>query len=287
MKTALIYGFGYVGRAFARQLLADGWSACAITRSQEGQAAAGIAGVSALDLLDTDAIAAAVARASAILVTAAPDDGGCPGFASLHGALSEAPQLPRWIGYLSSTSVYGDRAGQWTDEDCPLAARSPQGLRRAAAERTWLELNVPPTCITVFRLSGIYGPGRSPFDRLRRGTARRLARPGHITSRIHVDDIVSALRASLSRPRGGAIYNLSDDEPASSAEVMRYAAHLLAVPPPPLEPFTAATNIPPAARRFHEESRRISNSLARRELGWMPAHPSYREGLAAILAAGG
>ncbi|MDB5459726.1 MAG: Nucleoside-diphosphate-sugar epimerase, partial [Caulobacteraceae bacterium] len=138
--------------------------------------------------------------------------------------------------------------------------------------------------VTAFRLPGIYGPGRSSFDRLRDGTARRLIKPGHVFSRIHVEDLAAGLEASIRQPRAAGIYNLCDDEPAAAAEVTAYAAGLLGMAPPPKEAFDPAA-LSPAARRFYEECKRVSNARAKAELGWRPAHPTYREGLAAILAA--
>ncbi len=175
-------------------------------------------------------------------------------------------------------------------ETSALNAQSIEGARRVAAERDWLEVGRGMgLTVTVFRLPGIYGPnvygpGRSPFDRLREGTARRLVKPGHVFSRIHVDDLAAGLEASIARPRAGGIYNLCDDEPAPAAEVTTYAAGLLGMEPPPEEPYDPAA-LSPAAQRFWAESKRVSNARAKAELGWRPAYPSYREGLRAILQA--
>lgn len=186
-----------------------------------------------------------------------------------------------WMGYLSTTGVYGDRQGGWVFEDSATHPQSTEAQRRAVAEAAWLGVGA-----AVFRLPGIYGPGRSVFDRLRSGTARRLVRPGQVFSRIHVDDLAAGIAASLARPRPGSVYNLCDDEPAPAADVTAYGARLLGLEPPPEEPFDAAAVSQPALR-FWSESKRVSNALAKAELGWRPACPTYREGLAAVLAAGG
>ena len=232
-------------------------------------------------LLDDEAgLAAGVARAEAILITAPPDAGGCPGLAALLPAIARANAFPDWIGYLSTTGVYGDREGRWVDERSPRAARSVEGARRVAAERDWLQMGRGMgLTVTVFRLPGIYGPGRSAFERLRAGTTRRIVKAGHVFSRIHRDDIVSGVMASMARPRAGGIYNLVDDEPAPAEAVIEHAAGLLGLPSPPV-----TEEIPPASARFYEENKRVANALAKAELGWRPAYPTYREGLAAILA---
>ena len=168
-------------------------------------------------------------------------------------------------------------------ETSRLAAQSPEAARRVAAERDWLEAGRGMgLTVTVFRLPGIYGPGRSAFDRLRRREARRIASPGQVFSRIHVDDLAAGLEASIARPRPGGIYNLCDDEPAPNSDVVAYAAQLLGVAAPP-EIMLAEAKLPPAALRFYAESKRVSNARAKAELGWRPAYPSYREGLRAVL----
>lgn len=170
--------------------------------------------------------------------------------------------------------------GRWAFEGTPPNPQSREARRRAAAEAGWRATGLP---LAIFRLPGLYAAGRSAFDRLRDGTARRIAKPGHVFSRLHIDDLAAGLEASLARPRAGAIYNLCDDEPAGSSEVMAYAAGLLGVTPPPEVAFEDA-DLSPAAQRFWLENRRVSNALAKAELGWRPAYPTYREGLAAILA---
>ncbi len=268
LNRLLIFGFGYVGKAFGRHMQARGCGVMATARA---------GGLNLIDPSDASALGKAAATADAILVTAPPDVRGCPGLIALAPVITART---RWIGYLSTTGVYGDRDGAWVFEDSALAAQSMEGARRVGAERDWLASGLP---VCIFRLPGIYGPGRSPFERLRDGSARRLVKPGHVFSRIHLADICSGLEASVARPNPGRAYNLCDDEPASAAEVTAYAARLLGVEPPQEEPFASAA-LSAAARRFYDECKRVSNARAKAELGWRPAYPTYREGLAAILA---
>ena len=282
----LIFGFGYTGKALARRLMAKGWAVTATVRRPQDAAEAQALGVQTVDPADASALARAAGAAQAILVTAPPGERGCPGLAALIPAIAASGAFPDWIGYLSSTGVYGDRGGRWVTEASPLAAQSVEGARRAAAERDWRQVGRGMgLTITAFRLPGIYGPGRSTFERLRDGTARRLVKPGHVFSRIHVDDLAAGLEASIARPRAAGIYNLCDDEPAPAAEVTAYAAHLLGMAAPPEEAFDATT-LSPSAWRFYAESKRVSNARAKAELDWRPAYPTYREGLWAILQTG-
>jgi nucleoside-diphosphate-sugar epimerase len=281
----LVFGFGYTGKTLARRMLERGWTVSATGRKAEERAGAEALGVQALAPTDEEALTEAAGRAQAILVTAPPNETGCPGLAALAPAIAAAGAFPDWIGYLSTSGVYGDRQGRWVSETSALNAQSIEGARRVAAERDWLEIGRGMgLTVTVFRLPGIYGPGRSPFDRLRDGTARRVIKPDHVFSRIHVDDLAAGLEASIARPRAGGIYNLCDDEPASAADVTAYAAALLGIEPPPEEAWDPAA-LSPAAQRFWAECKRMSNARAKAELGWRPAYPSYREGLKAILGA--
>ena len=276
-SKVFIFGYGFVGQAFARRLMDRGWKSAATGRSPEARSAVLADGLAAVDPADPDAMALAVQDADAILVSAPPGPTGCPGLAALVPAIARSNAFPDWIGYLSTTGVYGDRGGRWVDEQSDLSAISLEGARRVAAERDWRQTGRGMgLTVATFRLPGIYGPGRSAFDRLREGAARRIAVPGHVFSRAHRDDIVGALEASLARPRAAGIYNICDDEPAPG-EVIEYAARLLGVDPPPL-----TTEIPEKSRRFYAENKRVSNALAKAELGWRPKYPSYREGLKAI-----
>jgi nucleoside-diphosphate-sugar epimerase len=280
-----VFGFGYAARALSVRLQGEGWAVAGTIRRPAERERLATLGVSPVGIGNQREMAAAVRDAQALLVTAPPDAEGCPGLPRLVPAMARAKAFPDWIGYLSTTGVYGDRRGRWVTEDSHLAAQSVEGGRRVGAERDWLEVGRGMgLTVTVFRLPGIYGPGRSPFDRLRDGTARRIAAPGQVFSRIHVDDLAAGLACSIAHPRACGIYNLCDDEPCPNSEVIAYAARLLDREPPP-EVALADAQLPPAAARFYAESKRVSNARAKAELGWRPAYPSYREGLDAILAA--
>lgn len=282
-----VFGLGYVGAAFANALRARGWQIAASARSVGQAEALRARGVVAVDPADRDAMARALTGVNAILITAPPGPDGCPALESIVPALAQAQAFPDWIGYLSTTGVYGDFDGRWVFETSPLKAQSVEGARRVGAERDWQEVGRGMgLTVSVFRLPGIYGPSRSALDRLRAGEGRRIVKPGQVFSRIHVDDIVSGLLASLDKPRAGAVYNLVDDEPAPPQDVMEHAARLLGVPVPPDLPFNEL-GLSPATRRFYAENKRVSNARAKAELGWRPTYPTYREGLAAILKAGG
>jgi len=283
----LIFGFGFTGAALARRLQPLGWDVAATFRAEADAERLVAAGIEPVPLAEPAILAAHASSAQAILVTAPPGPEGCPALPVLTPALARAGAFPGWVGYLSTTGVYGDRRGGWVTEKSRLAAQSVEGARRVGGERDWLQVGAGMgLSIAVFRLPGIYGPGRSPFDRLRAGTAKRIVAAGQLFSRIHVDDLAAGLAASIDRPRPGGIYNLCDDEPAPNSEVIAYAAGLLGVEPPPEIPLDLEA-LAPAARRFYAESKRVSNALAKAELGWRPAFPTYREGLRAVLAAGG
>ncbi|MBO9544898.1 SDR family oxidoreductase [Caulobacter sp.] len=282
-----VFGLGYVGAAFSRVLRARGWEIAATARDANQADRLRAQGITPADPDDRDAMAAALTGVNAILITAPPGPDGCPALESLIPALAQAGSFPDWIGYLSTTGVYGDFEGRWVFETSPLKAQSVEGARRVGAERDWRQVGRGMgLTVTTFRLPGIYGPGRSALDRLRAGEGRRIVKPGQVFSRIHLDDIVTGLLASLARPRAGGIYNLVDDAPAPPQDVMEHAAHLLGVPVPPDLPFNEL-GMSPATRRFYAENKRVSNARAKAELGWRPLYPTYREGLAAIQKAGG
>jgi nucleoside-diphosphate-sugar epimerase len=279
-----VFGYGYTAQALARRL---GWAVAATARSAETAERLRSEGVEAVDPADRHALCEALEDANAILITAPPDDHGCPGLEALVPALAKGGAFPDWVGYLSTTGVYGDRESRWAWETSALAARSVEGARRVRAERDWLEVGRGMgLTVQVFRLPGIYGPSRSAFDRLKEGRARRIVKPGQVFSRIHVDDIASGLAASIAHPRAGGIYNLCDDEPAPPQDVIAYAAKLMGIEPPPEVAFEDA-RLPEAAQRFYAENKRVSNARAKAELGWLPAYPTYREGLTAIAEAAG
>jgi nucleoside-diphosphate-sugar epimerase len=229
--------------------------------------------------------AAAAARATHLLCTAPPDGSGDP-VLSRHGdVIAAAPDL-RWIGYLSTTGVYGDRAGAWVDEETEPAPISDRSRRRLAAEDDWRRL-ADRRAVDIFRLAGIYGPGRSVLDDLRAGKASRVNRPGHAFGRIHRDDIVRAVLAAMCQERvsGARVLNLADDEPAESTDVVAEAALLLGTPPPPVVPFEqVADAMSPMARSFWAENRKVSSQWTQHALGLRWLYPTYREGLRAILA---
>jgi nucleoside-diphosphate-sugar epimerase len=282
-----VFGYGFSARALAAKLRPKGWEVFATVRDPGVAPLLAAEGVTALHVADADGISEALWSTRALLVTAPPGPAGCPGLPVLVPALARAGAFPDWTGYLSTTGVYGDRKGGWVFERSRLAAQSVEGARRVAAERDWLEVGRGMgLTVTAFRLPGIYGPGRSAFDRLRAGRARRIAAPGQVFSRIHVDDLAAGLEASIGRPRAGGIYNLCDDEPAPNPEVVDYAARLLGIPTPPEIPLAEA-GLSPQAMRFYAESKRVSNARAKAELGWRPAYATYRDGLRAILEAGG
>jgi nucleoside-diphosphate-sugar epimerase len=286
-RRLLVFGFGYSARALSVRLQAQGWQVAGTIRRPAERARLEALGVTSVPVGNQRDLQRAVREAGGVLITAAPDEQGCPGLRALVPAMARAGAFPDWIGYLSTTGVYGDRRGGWVTEQSRLAAQSLEGARRAGAERDWLEVGRGMgLTVTIFRLPGIYGPGRSALDRLRAGEARRIAAPGQVFSRIHVDDLAAGLEASIARPRAGGVYNLCDDEPCPNSEVIAYAAGLLGMAPPP-EVALGEAGLSPAGQRFYAESKRVSNARAKGELGWRPAYPTYREGLRAILATGG
>ncbi len=218
-----------------------------------------------------------------ILCSIPPDEDGDPALVCYEDQICETKRV-RWIGYLSTTGVYGDWEGQEVDERSPLRPKSDRARQRVKAERAWLSLGQNTGHpVHLFRLAGIYGPSRSVIDRVRAGTAKRIDKAGHLFSRIHVDDIVSTLRASIASPRSGAIYNVCDNEPASQADVVAHACSLLDVAPPELMPFEMAVQgMSELAHSFWAENRRVSNALLHGELGVVLSYPTYREGLAAL-----
>jgi nucleoside-diphosphate-sugar epimerase len=269
----------------ADRLASAGWEVFGTSRSPEHAAALRAAGYEAAVFHRAQPLpAAAFVGATHLLVSIPPDETGDPAFDLHAGEIVGLPGLG-WVGYLSTTGVYGDRGGGWVDEAAESRPGGARGRRRVAAEAGWLSLwrerGVP---VHVFRLAGIYGPGRSPFDALRAGAARRIHRPGQVFSRIHVEDLAGVLVASMARPRPGAVYNVCDDEPVEPETVVAHAASLLGMPPPPLVRLEEA-ELSPMARSFWVDNKRVSNRLIKNELGVRLRYPDYRAGLAAILAA--
>ena len=283
--SLLVFGGGWLGRAAGLEAVRRGGRAVLTSRDPARRSALAAEGLAAIDPGDASALAGAVAGASAILVCAPPEAHGCPGLRALSPALAAADVWPDWIGYISSTAVYGDRAGGWAFEDSELNAASLEGARRVRVERDWLDAGQGMgLTVQLFRLPALYGPGRSPLDRLRDGTARIVRKPGQVFNRVHVDDIVSGLFASMARPRPGAAYILCDDEPAPADVVMEGAARRLGLPTPP-EVDLDDPSVSDAMRRFYLDSKRLSNARAKAELGWRPKYPSWREGLEALIGA--
>ncbi len=282
-QTLLSFGHGYSARALTRQLLPLGWRVIGTTRSDDKVAALTATGAEVVIFPGGD-LEAALADATHLLISAGPDADGDPVLNALGDTITRiAPRL-EWAGYLSTTGVYGDHAGGWVDEATPLAPSTRRGQMRARAEAAWQA--IPGLPLHIFRLAGIYGPGRGPFAKVRAGTARRIIKPNQIFSRIHVEDIAQVLLASIRAPRPGAIYNVCDNDPAPPEDVIAHAAELLGLPIPPAIPFDEA-DMTPMARSFYAESKRVRNALIKDELGVTLRYPSYRDGLAALLAAEG
>jgi nucleoside-diphosphate-sugar epimerase len=271
---ALIFGYGFIGTAFADVARAAGYHITATIRTPEKRRQLAAYGIDSVSVGNQRELAQAVKAADAILITPAPDDDGCPAFAILSGL----DLTGKWIGYLSTTGVYGDRAGGWVFEDSRLQPTSTEGRRRVLAEHQWLGRGAH-----IFRLPGLYGPGRNVIERLGDGTARRIYKPDHVFSRLHHDDCATALMASLSWQHPGGIYNLCDDEPAPADVVLEYAASLTGLPLPPVIRFDNPA-LSGKMQRFYTDNKRVSNACAKAELGWRPQYPTYREGLSAILA---
>ena len=258
--TMFIFGLGYSAQAIADRLRGEGWRV------------RGTGSKGDVDFADRDAVRSALDGAGAVLSSVPPDrqGGGDPVLDAYGDLLADRGA---WIGYLSATGVYGDARGAWVDENSPTGGGRRDA--RTQADAAWLALGA-----RVFRLPGIYGPGRSALDRVRAGNARRIDAPGQVFSRVHVDDIAAGVIAALDAPPGA--YNLSDDAPCSQDAVIAEACRLLNVPVPPLQTMDEA-DLSPMARGFYSECRRVANGKAKRALGWTPRYPTYREGLAACL----
>jgi nucleoside-diphosphate-sugar epimerase len=271
----LIFGLGYCGKAVAARALAAGIAVTATSRQPGGPAVAGVR------MVAFEGARSAIASATHILATAPPGPAGDPVLARYAGALREAPA--KWFGYLSTTGVYGDRGGGWVDEDTEPAPTAARSQRRLEAELAWRACAAGRP-LALFRVAGIYGPGRSALDEVRSGRARRVIRPGHAFGRIHRDDIAAAVLAGMMRPAAGTrVLNLSDDRPAESALVIEEAARLLGLPPPPAVPFDEAyAGMSDMARSFWADDRRVSSARTQSSLGIRWAYPSFVEGLRAI-----
>jgi nucleoside-diphosphate-sugar epimerase len=275
--SLLIFGFGYSGRAIAKAAVAAGFATSITSRTPASQRPE-----PGVQTIAFDAADAAIAAATHLISTAAPTEQGDPVLHRYAPAIGASKRL-KYIGYLSTTGVYGDHNGGWVDEETAPTPTAPRAMRRLAAEAAWRAFPVP---VDIFRLAGIYGPGRSMFDDLREGTARRVVKPGHLFGRIHRDDIARGVLIAMQRaPAAGQTFNFADDEPAASADVVVEAARLLGVAPPEPVPYAAALDkMSPMARSFWSENRRVANRKTKSALNLAWLYPTYREGLAAILA---
>ena len=279
----LCFGCGYVAEALAARLLKKGWRVSGTTRDTERAQALETLGIQPL-IFDgeTPLPEEALAGVTHIVHSVPPREEGDPVLLTHGETLAGLPNL-EWFAYLSTTGVYGDHGGAWVTEESALQATSARSRRRVEAEAAWralLESHGLP--LHVFRLAGIYGPGRNQLAALRQGRARRIAKPGYVFGRIHVEDICRALEASIAAPQPGAVYNLADDLPEEAEVVVAYAADLLGIAPPPLVPFEEA-ELSPMARSFYLDCRRVSNKRLREELGVALAYPTYKEGLRALV----
>tara|TARA_R110002050_G_scaffold98371_6_gene204494 strand:+ start:3440 stop:4369 length:930 start_codon:yes stop_codon:yes gene_type:complete len=287
-RRLFCFGLGFSAQALIRHLRIADWYSGGTARDPEKVTALSTEGIDAV-VWDggvlSDAALNRIQAATHILISTPPSEAGDPAFAAAHQLIAEKSDI-QWLGYLSTTGVYGDTGGAHVDETAQLNPSSPRSQRRVDAEAQWMSLfhdyGIP---VHVFRLAGIYGSGRSPFDQIRGRQAKRINKPGHAFSRIHVDDIARVLAKSIANPKPGAVYNVCDDEPAPPAEVTAYACGLLGVEPPPLEEFEIVKErMSPMALSFWNDNRRVDNWKIREELGVKLAYPDYRSGLNAVLA---
>ncbi len=284
-KSALILGAGYTARRLIPLLQTRGYTISATKRTKS----ISLDNVTEITFNGTlcHALKTAFETADVILNSMPPFKTANPHKNSKFAdpalaALSPLTPKPTcWIGYLSATSVYGDLGGAWASEDSPIQPSLQRGKARAQAEIAWIETGWP---VHIFRLAGIYGPARNPFEKLRAGTARAVIKEGHIVNRIHVDDICSALLKSIDRPNPQRIYNLADGHPAPPQDVLYYAADLLGAARPPAIRVDSP-NVTAMARTFYAETKSIDASRAKTELGWSPQYPTYQDGLKAIYTA--
>lgn len=278
-KRLLSIGHGYTASALARRLIPEGWHIIGTTRSVDKMDSIAATGVEPV-LWPSGPLPALIDEFPNILLSAGPGPEGDPVLSAFGAEIIRTAQRKHWVGYLSTTGVYGDHGGGWVDEATPLMPSTARGQARVTAEAAWQA--IPDLPLHIFRLAGIYGPERGPFAKVRSGTARRIIKEGQVFSRIHVDDIAQALELSLQRPAAGAIYNLCDNDPAPPENVIAFAAQLLNLPVPPAIAFEEA-EMTAMARSFYAESKRVRNDHIKHTLGWRPTYPDYRSGLSAIL----
>jgi nucleoside-diphosphate-sugar epimerase len=278
------FGLGFSAQELAARLAARGWQIAGTARDEDNLARARSRGYDMARFAGEPGnrdVTRVLQGTTHLVHSIPPGHEGDPVLAHYRDQIATIGTL-EWIGYLSTVGVYGDQGGRWVDETTRPRPNSDRTEARVEAEEAWLKFGEETGIAThVFRLAGIYGPGRSAFDKLMAGTARRIRKDGQVFSRIHVADIANVLEASIARPRAGAIYNVADDEPAAPDAVVTYAAELLGVAPPPEVEFAEA-DLSPMARSFYEGSRRIANELIKSELGVKLRYPTYREGLASL-----
>ncbi len=276
----LSFGHGYSARAIADLVIPHGWHVIGTTRNLDNIDAILDQGASPVQWPGAD-LTSILDVATHLLISAAPGPDGDPVLNDLREEIAARRDQFEWVGYLSTTGVYGDHQGSWVDENTPLTPSTKRGEMRVKAEADWAALDLP---LHIFRLAGIYGPGRGPFAKVRNGTARCIVKPDQVFSRIHVDDIAQTVAASMLNPNPGAIYNLCDDDPAPPQDVIAYAAELLGQTPPPSEDFATA-DMTPMARSFYAENKKVRNTRIKEELGIELRYPDYKSGLTALLNA--
>jgi nucleoside-diphosphate-sugar epimerase len=273
----LCFGFGFSASTLAAGLDRKAWRVTGTSRSDAGVAAIEAAGFEGVRFDQYTDIPDSVTH----VISSVPPGAGDPVIAKFGAQLVQ--RSFDWVAYLSTTGVYGDHQGRLVDEDFPLTPNTERGEKRVTAEGQWLRLyhdhGVP---VHVFRLAGIYGPGRNQILTVRDGTAKRVIKAGQVFSRIHVEDIAGVLLASMARPNPGRVYNVADDEPCPPQDVVAYAARLLGVEPPPEIPFEDA-ELTPMARSFFADSKRVSNARIKQELAYAFKYPNYRVGLKSLL----
>jgi nucleoside-diphosphate-sugar epimerase len=284
MSNLFVFGLGYSAGTAGALLQARGWQVAGTVRFASKIASLEKEGLSAFLFDNRSSVEKALDTATHLLVSTPPSEAGDPVLNAYVQALGVAPAL-RWVGYLSTIGVYGDYQGGWVDEYTPAAPATGRGAERIKAENAWSALaSARGLSLDILRLSGIYGPGRSPLDRIRDGEARRIIKPGQVFNRIHVEDIARVVAAAAQEERNKSavrIFNVTDDEPAPPQDVILYAAELLDAPAPPEIPFDSA-ELTPMARSFYGDNKRVRNDKMKRELGVTLRYPTYREGLRAL-----
>ena len=277
------FGLGYCADYLSAKLIKQGWQVSATCRNSEKAAVLEASGIRSVLLSGKKVTVTDIGKADHILISVPPEqDGSDPVINFAEAALAALQDQIKWVGYLSTTGVYGDHQGAWIDEETPAGLLSERGQRRVAAEAQWAATGLP---MHYFRLAGIYGPGRNSLRALQNGTARRVVKQGQVFSRIHLADITRILEASIANPNAGRAYSVCDDTPAPPQDVVTYAAELMGVSPPALQDFATA-ELSPMARSFYGENKRIRNNRIKEELGVSLEYPDYRAGLSALWESG-